>query len=200
MHLAFRSKQRIRKIKFVAALRKELSLPQLKLHIESDSSFSLHTAYPDKESGMLLIAGTGSVAMAKKRNGEIVKVGGFRSSSWRRRQRILIGLQALKYYSNVLQETEDKGKLFLRIKDALADSGIDSGAIRNKLYQNEICRRVLLRRFRFPPRRLLCKNILYDAACHLMEGVEILSEKVGNKCEPVLTLHGKVGPQGTHGS
>ena len=107
-----------------------------------------------------------------------------------------IGLQALKYYSSVLQETEEKGKLFLRMKDVFADSGIDSSAIRNKLYQNEIKPQDFAP-IVFDSLRDDCyaKNILYDAARHLMEGVEILWEKIGNKCEPVLTLHGKVGLQ-----
>jgi N-acetylglucosamine kinase-like BadF-type ATPase len=183
--------------KFAAALRKELSLPEIKLHIESDSSLTLHTAYPDKHSGLLLIAGTGSVAMAKKRNGEIIKIGGLGRLLGDEGSGYWIGLQALKYYCNVLQETEDEGKLFGRIKEKLHfEKESHYTALRHALYANEIKPQDFAP-IVFDSLRDDCyaKNILYDAARHLIEGVEILWEKVRNKCEPVLILHGKVGLQ-----
>jgi N-acetylglucosamine kinase-like BadF-type ATPase len=177
-------------LEFAAALKKEMHLPKVNIHIESDSSFSLQTAYPGDESGMLLITGTGSVAIAKKRNGELVKIGGWGRLLGDEGSGYWIGLEALKYYTKVVEGSEDTGKLFGRIKEKFTG---DFSQIRRQLYSGEMKPQDFAP-IVFDSLRDDCyaKDILYNASRHLSEGVEILWDLVKDECQPILTLHGKV--------
>lgn len=179
---------------FQEALQKELNLPQLKIYIESDSSFTLETAYPGDKSGMLLIAGTGSVAIAKKRNGEIVKVGGWGRLLGDEGSGYWIGLQALKHYCKVMDGAETAGELFVKIGEKLHDE-TDSylSPLRYKLYRDEIKPQhftpLVFASIESDP---AAEGILYEAGEYLMNNVKSLWNKVQRDCEPILRLHGAI--------
>jgi glucosamine kinase len=182
---------------FAHALRKELALPKLYLHIESDSSLTLASAFGGDNSGMLLIAGTGSVAMAKKKNGEILKVGGWGRLLGDEGSGYWIGLQALKSYCKNIDTGEKKGKLHKAMgKQLHAQIGDDLSLLRNKLYLGEILPQ------EFVPLIFECStsdhtagSIIMHAAERLFEAVDLLHQKVYQDCEPVLLLHGSVARQ-----
>lgn len=182
---------------FQQALCSELRLPELKPHIESDSSFTLETAYPGEKSGMLLIAGTGSVAIAKKGNGEIIKVGGWGRLLGDEGSGYWIGLQALKHYCKVMDGAENAGELFVKIGEKLhSESHSGLSLLRNKLYRDEIKPQhyapLVFEALANDP---AAEDILFDAAGNLMIDIETLWNKVKGVCEPMVTLHGAIARQ-----
>jgi N-acetylglucosamine kinase-like BadF-type ATPase len=182
---------------FALALRRELALPHLKLHIESDSSFTLTSAFPDDHSGILLIAGTGSIAIAKKQNGEIVKVGGWGRLLGDEGSGYWIGLQALKSYCKHIDTGEKKGKLFAAIEKQLYSQITgDLSLLRSKLYNAEILpqnfAQLVFEHFTDDHH---AEDIILHSAALLFETMDILHEKVYKECEPVLMLHGSIARQ-----
>ena len=182
---------------FAHALRKEIGIVNLIIHIESDSSFTLATAYPNDESGMLLIAGTGSVAIAKKRNGEIVKVGGWGRLLGDGGSGYWIGLQALKSFCRQIDEEDKSGKLFKAIQKKLFTLiGDDTTLLRNKLYKGELLPQEYAElTFEYITNDVNAENIILHAAELLFETVATLHHKVSKDCEPLLILHGSVARQ-----
>ncbi len=59
------------------ALQKLPEFSRAKIHIEGDGTLALKAAIADGEEGILLIAGTGSVAYAKSKSGHIERFGGY---------------------------------------------------------------------------------------------------------------------------
>ncbi|MFI5263455.1 MAG: N-acetylglucosamine kinase [Candidatus Kapaibacterium sp.] len=182
---------------FEQALQNELNLPELKIHSESDSSFALETAYPGNQSGMLLIAGTGSVAIAKKHNGEVVRVGGWGRLLGDEGSGYWIGLQALKHYCKVMDGAESAGELFVTIGQKLHDeTGSNLSPLRDKLYREEIKpQHYAPLVFESLPADSSAEDILFDAAGNLMIDLESLWNKVSAECEPIITFHGAIARQ-----
>jgi glucosamine kinase len=182
---------------FIDALRKALASTDLRIHIESDSSFALHTAYSASETGMLLIAGTGSVAIAKKKNSEIVKVGGWGRMLGDEGSGYWIGMQALKHYCRVLDGIENQGTLFLKIEEKFYNEGYaDFSSIRRNLYSYELkLQDYAPIVFEELARDLIAKRILDDAIHHLMIIVKALWIKSEDGCAPVLSIHGTIARQ-----
>lgn len=184
-------------VKFMGALRNQLKRPDLLLHVESDSSFTIETAYPDSRSGLLLIAGTGSVAVAKTRDAEIVKVGGWGRLLGDEGSGYWIGLQALKHYCKVIDGAENKGELFGRIGERLQDSNQSARSfLRNKLHFGELRPQdfatLVFESLEVDPS---AEEILLDAAANLMIDLETLWKKVEGSAEPEVTLHGSIARQ-----
>lgn len=181
---------------FVTILRKKLYLPEFNINIESDSSFTLDAAYPNEDSGLLLIAGTGSVAIAKERNGKIMKIGGWGRFLGDEGSGYWIGLQTLRYYCRVLDGIEEGGDLFERVQQILLlEAGQEFAVIRRKLYRNEI------KPQNFAPlvfnnvRDLHASDIIRDASFKLFNIITELWRKVKDECKPVITLHGQIAGQ-----
>lgn len=182
---------------FADALRKELNLPMLRLHVESDSSFALLTAYPDDRSGMLLIAGTGSVAIAKKTNGEIVKVGGWGRILGDEGSGYWIGLQAVKHYCKALDGIDERDHLFAAVEEKLQNEGaVDLGILRTKLYGHEMkMQEYAPLVFDAHSEDPAAEDILFEAAIKLSLEIESLLKKVEGKCEPIIALYGGIACQ-----
>ncbi|MEP7234467.1 MAG: BadF/BadG/BcrA/BcrD ATPase family protein [Ignavibacteriota bacterium] len=182
---------------FVKALRSELKLPELKLHVEGDSSFALETAYPGDASGMLLIAGTGSVAIAKTEEGDIVKVGGWGRLLGDEGSGYWIGLEVLRSYCSSIDLDETTGEFFLKTRKKLVELiGTDLSLLRSKLYSNQI------KPQDFAPLAFECaeqdedaNDIVLLAADLLATDVNVLWDKVEGECEPILMLHGTIASQ-----
>ncbi|MDP4219463.1 MAG: BadF/BadG/BcrA/BcrD ATPase family protein [Bacteroidota bacterium] len=179
---------------FISALRDHMQLQDLKIHIESDSSFALKTAYPNDESGMVLIAGTGSVAIARKKNGDIVKVGGWGRLLGDEGSGYWIGLQALKQYCKASDANENQGELFIRVEEVLQTKcGSDFAAIRRMLYQNELHPQDFAQLvFEYSDKDLAAKSIIEEAINALKAILFTLFAKVKEECNPTVTLHGTI--------
>ncbi len=182
---------------FALAFRKEIGLTNLKLHIESDSSFTLETVYPGDRSGILLIAGTGSVAIAKTKSGEIIKVGGWGRMLGDEGSGYWIGMQALKHFCKAMDGTDERDDLFAVMGENLNNElGNDLSLLRSKLYREEIMPQYFAPLvFESLPRDSAAENILLEAAVELTVAIQSLWEKVGDDCDRVVTLHGGIARQ-----
>ena len=187
---------------FDKALRAELKLPNLKLSIESDSAFTLETVYPQDSSGILLIAGTGSVAIARKKDSGIVKVGGWGRMLGDQGSGYWIGLQALKHFCRAIDGTDEKGDLFVGLGEKLNNEiGTDLSLLRAKLYGNEIKPQDYAPLvFEALPNDTNAENILLEAAAELTVLIQSLWEKVSEDCDRIVTLHGGIARQPFIGS
>ncbi len=182
---------------YESALRLELNLPDLKIYIEGDSSFALETAYPGDQSGMLLIAGTGSVAIAKTEDGDIIKVGGWGRLLGDEGSGYWIGLEVLKSYCTSIDLDETSGDLFRGIRKKLVEElGNDLSQLRSKLYSNEIKPQDFAPlAFEYAERDEDANDILLLGADLLATDVNVLWDKVEGECEPNLKLHGTIASQ-----
>ena len=179
---------------FAKALRAGLANKDLKLHIESDSRFTLDTAYPDEKSGMLLIAGTGSVALAKKHDGDIVKVGGWGRLLGDEGSGYWIGLEALKYYCDSIDFQEEDGSLFHSIRNRISSQiGSELSILREKLYDGSVKPQefapIVFENHERDPE---ADEILVSASELLYLTVAGLYDLVSDDCDPTLILHGSI--------
>ena len=174
---------------------------EINCQIQSDSIASLNAAYQSSESGYLLIAGTGSVAMARDRKGTLHKVGGWGRLLGDEGSGYWIGLQALKYVVKQLDlgnEVTGLGNstLFEAVQRSLhPETGGKFSVLRAKLYSNEINPAILAPVvFEFqddPP----AQKILQEGAIALANLIMLLRRKAEANVEPVITLHGSVCSQ-----
>jgi len=100
-----------------------LSLPKFSgtcIRIEGDASLTLKAALKENEDGMLLIAGTGSVAFARK-NGTVTRVGGWGPILSDEGSGYWIGLRALQHYVRSLDNEDEPDALHFATAAALPD-------------------------------------------------------------------------------
>jgi N-acetylglucosamine kinase-like BadF-type ATPase len=171
-----------------------MQLPDLKIHIESDSSFALKTAYPNDESGMVLIAGTGSVAIARKKNGDIVKVGGWGRLLGDEGSGYWIGLQAIKQYCKAVDANENQGELSKRVEEVLgAKCSSDFTEVRKMLYRNELHPQDFAPLvFESVDKDPAAQSIIEEAVNALTSILLTLTAKVKDECDSIVALHGTI--------
>jgi N-acetylglucosamine kinase-like BadF-type ATPase len=178
---------------FRAALRRKFSNADLPIHVESDSSATLNAAYPEEHmSGLLVIAGTGSVYLARTTDGEIVKIGGWGRLLGDEGSGYWVGIQALRHYCKALDAMEPQGVLFDAVAEQLEDvTGGDNALLRSKLYTNQ------LKPSEFAPIvfELIAKDevahmIALEATNHLARHIEALCEQVADRCDSNIAIHG----------
>jgi N-acetylglucosamine kinase-like BadF-type ATPase len=183
----------VKQNEFRTALRKEFALSTLPIHIESDSTITLQAAYPEEHlSGLLVIAGTGSVYLARTTDGEVVKTGGWGRVLGDEGSGYWIGLQALKHYCKALDGMEEQGALFEAISEQLEElTGGDMAQLRSQLYANQ------LKPSEFAPIvfDLISKDevahlITVEATNHLARHIEALCEQVADRCDSNIVIHG----------
>lgn len=178
---------------FRAALRREFGKMNLPIHIESDSSMCLKAAYPEEEmSGLVVIAGTGSVYLARTTDGDTVKIGGWGRILGDEGSGYWIGIQAMKHYCRVLDGIEPPGALFDAVAQRLeALTGGDSVKLRSLLYANE------LKPAEFAP--VVFESISSDETAHMIaleatnhvaRYIEALCEQVADRCDSNIAVHG----------
>lgn len=178
---------------FRSALRREFGNMNLPIHIESDSSVALKVAYPEADmSGLLVIAGTGSVYLAKTTDGEIVRIGGWGRVLGDEGSGYWIGLQALKHHCKAIDRMEPQGALFEAVSERLAELGSsDHTQLRSKLYSDQ------LKPAEFAPIVFdlisadeVAHIIALEATNHLARHIEALCEQVADRCDSNITIHG----------
>jgi N-acetylglucosamine kinase-like BadF-type ATPase len=188
---------------FVASLKTAFADKEINCQIQSDSISSLNAAYPNNESGYLLIAGTGSVAMARDRAGNLHKAGGWGRLLGDEGSGYWIGLQALKYFVKQIDlgvtisaSSTGNNTLFEAINSSLhPQTGGEFSVLRAKLYSNEIHPANLAPIvFEFqddPP----AQQILHEGAIALANLITVLRRKAEANIDPIITLHGSVCSQ-----
>ena len=170
-------------------------------YIEGDASCSLAAAYPNTESGYLLIAGTGSVAIGRDRNGKLYKTGGLGRLLGDEGSGYWIGLQALKWFVDLEDSAGSRvggcglrvGKLGEAINTFLQpETGGEFSVLREKLYSNEISPA------RLAPLVFQCSDdpialdILEQGATALARLITSVKAKADGNIEPIITLHGSL--------
>jgi glucosamine kinase len=178
---------------FRTALRKEFAMPTLPIHIDSDSLITLQAAYPEEDmSGLLVIAGTGSVYLAKTMDGEVVKIGGWGRVLGDEGSGYWIGLQALKHYCKSLDGMEEQGALFEAVSGQLEELvGGDWMQLRSKLYTNQLkVAEFAPTVFDLIPKDEVAHLIAVEATNHLARHIEALCEQVADRCDSNIAIHG----------
>ncbi len=166
----------------------------IRCHLESDSSFTLAAAYPNAESGLLLIAGTGSVAIGRNKEGAIYKAGGWGRMLGDEGSGYWLGLQALQYYTKAMDKGETEGALVRAIEATLEEAqAIDRGQLRAILYSGALNPSVFAPLLFTTISDPASHYILRQGANRLAELITILESKAS--FDSVLTLHGSVVEQ-----
>jgi N-acetylglucosamine kinase-like BadF-type ATPase len=108
------------------------------VHVQSDSTLSLGAAFPDGL-GLIVIAGTGSVAIGRTDNGAIVRVGGWGRLLGDEGSGHVIGLRALTHYARAIDGRDAAGKLFGAINRNLTELlQVDPRELRTAIARSEL--------------------------------------------------------------
>ncbi len=101
------------------AIRSPLSLGGAVLvHVEGDATLALNAALSHTESGVLLIAGTGSVAYARSKDGTLNRVGGLGPETSDEGSGYWIGLRGLRHYLRMLISTQHSDAFSIGVSQA----------------------------------------------------------------------------------
>ncbi len=185
----------IEQAEYESAIRNALPGFSLNIHVESDSSFSLKAAYPEEsDSGLLTISGTGSVHLAKQGDGSITKIGGWGRLLGDEGSGYWLGLQALKHYTRATDGIEPVGVLAENIAAVIdAECNGDRSVMRRMLYANEMSPAD------FTTLVIECassddiaRDMISDAALSLAQDIRFLWDMVGENCNDIITMHGKM--------
>jgi N-acetylglucosamine kinase-like BadF-type ATPase len=108
------------------------------VHVQSDSTLSLGAAFPEGQ-GLIVIAGTGSVAIGRTETGAIVRVGGWGRLLGDEGSGHVIGLKALKHYARAIDGRDAAGKLFGAINKSLMELlQVDPRELRTAIARSEL--------------------------------------------------------------
>jgi N-acetylglucosamine kinase-like BadF-type ATPase len=178
---------------FVRLFIKHFCDKEVRAIVEADSSFTLKAAYPNNESGYLLICGTGCVAIVQTIDGRTIKVGGWGRMLGDEGSGYWIGLEALKYYTRVVDSAETGGRLFERIEqEAESRYHGDIRELRSALYAGSL-NPAILAQFVFElSDDEAARMIIQVGARHLASQVRLLERRAEGRIANVLTLHGSV--------
>lgn len=108
------------------------------VQVQSDSTLSLGAAFPHGP-GIIVIAGTGSVAIGRTDDGAIVRVGGWGRLLGDEGSGHVIGLNALKHYARAIDGRDEAGSLFRAVSRALTGKlQVDPRELRTIITRNEL--------------------------------------------------------------
>jgi N-acetylglucosamine kinase-like BadF-type ATPase len=157
-----------------------LSLPEFsdaRIHIEGDATLALKAALAESEEGVLLIAGTGSVAYARSGNGAIHRVGGWGPETSDEGSGYWIGLRALRHYLRMVVAGNQNDELFLAVKASLPEYVSSPREIANLLEREPLFPASLAPAvFEHPSEAAM--SIIREGAVCLSAMIEEVSEKL----------------------
>lgn len=107
--------------------------------VQSDSSLSLDAAFRNGQPGLIVIAGTGSVALGRAADGVIIRVGGWGRVLGDEGSGHAIGLAALKHFTRVFDGRDTSGALFTALNKLLESRySLEPTVIRTLIARNEL--------------------------------------------------------------
>ena len=177
---------------FRAALRREFNNATLPIQVESDSLVTLQAAYPEDDmSGLLVIAGTGSVYLARTMDKEVVKIGGWGRLLGDEGSGYWVGLHALKHYCKATDGMEQQGALYEAVAEELESMvGDDRTKFRSMLYANTIKPSEFAQMVMdLIPKDEMAHMIAVEATNHLARHIEALCELVADRCDGNIAIH-----------
>ena len=148
------------------------------VHVQGDASLSLGAAFGD-EPGVIVIAGTGSVAIGKTSEGHLVRVGGWGRLLGDEGSGYAIGLAALRHFVRAHDGRDSGGLLFGALSASLAAKmEIDPRELRSALSRSEIKpsdhARIVFETINDP----VSAQIIAEAANDLAEIITVCSKQV----------------------
>ncbi len=159
------------------------SLPEFsdaRIHIEGDATLALKAAVAEGEEGVLLIAGTGSVAYARSIDGVIHRVGGWGPETSDEGSGYWIGLRVLRHYLRMVVLGHPSDALFVAVTKSLPEFVTSPREIANLLEREPLFpARLAPVVFECSDRSGDAMVIIREAAECLRAMVEEVSEKLG---------------------
>jgi N-acetylglucosamine kinase-like BadF-type ATPase len=108
------------------------------VQVQSDSTLSLDASFPQSP-GVIVIAGTGSVAIGRADEGSIVRVGGWGRLLGDEGSGHALGLDVLKHYTRVIDGRDKGGSLYAMIEAVLRNRlQADPREIRSAVARSEL--------------------------------------------------------------
>ncbi len=101
-----------------------LALPEFsdaRIHIEGDATLALKAALATSDEGVLLIAGTGSVAYARAKDGTMHRVGGWGPETSDEGSGYWIGLRVLRHYLRTIVSGTQNDELSIAVTGSLPE-------------------------------------------------------------------------------
>lgn len=108
------------------------------VHVQSDSTLSLRAAYPSGGSGVMLIAGTGSVALGRDDAGGVHQLGGWGRVLGDEGSGHFIGLHALRHYTRVCDGREASTALSEQLKESIRKHASSDRELRTLIARDEL--------------------------------------------------------------
>jgi N-acetylglucosamine kinase-like BadF-type ATPase len=132
--------------------------------------------------------------MAKTKEGNIAKIGGWGKVYGDEGSGHWIGVRALKHFCDILDGVREADMLFVNTREFIGGLvGYDEKSIRNALYHNTIKAADLAPIvIHLAQDEVTANTILREGAEMLSQKIRLLYEKIEQKCHPVLTFHGGV--------
>ncbi len=150
------------------AIREIVGDPNLPIHIEGDASLTLNVALEANESGVLLIAGTGSALLARAESGEVHLFGGLGPNVGDEGSGYWIGYQGLQHF-RLSESNGNRDQLSDAIRTHLSDQ-----ARNNSEFLADLIKAKLVRPSEFAPIVFMLSGldanagrIIREAAHHL---------------------------------
>jgi N-acetylglucosamine kinase-like BadF-type ATPase len=158
-----------------------LEIGEVRVHVEGDATLALKAALSGSDEGVLVIAGTGSVAYARSKDGTMNRVGGWGPETSDEGSGYWIGLRVLRHYLRMFISGNTKDALFIAVTEALPEHVSSPREIANLLEREPL----------FPASLALvafeCANqsegamaIIREAADRLSEMIVEVSEKLAH--------------------
>jgi N-acetylglucosamine kinase-like BadF-type ATPase len=149
------------------------------VHIEGDATLALKAALGGSREGVLLIAGTGSVAYAQSGTGSLNRVGGWGPETSDEGSGYWIGLRVLRHYLRMFISGNKKDEFFMAVTEALPEHVSSPREIANLLEREPLFPASLaLVAFECADRSEGAMAIIREAADRLSEMIVEVSEKL----------------------
>ncbi len=157
-----------------------LALPEFsdaRIHIEGDATLALKAAVAESEEGVLLIAGTGSVAYARSIDGAIHRVGGWGPETSDEGSGYWIGLRVLRHYLRSIVSGKENDELSKTVTKLLPEHVSSPREIAN-LLEREPLFPARLAPAVFESESEAAMGIIREGAECLSQMIEEVSEKL----------------------
>jgi glucosamine kinase len=166
------------------AIKAQQSIGDVRVHIEGDATLALNAALSGSDEGVLVIAGTGSVAYARSKDGTMNRVGGWGPETSDEGSGYWIGLRVLRHYLRMFISGNTKDALFIAVTEALPEHVSSPREIANLLEREPL----------FPASLAL---VAFECANQSEGAMAIIREAADRLSEMIAEVSGKLGSRRT---
>jgi glucosamine kinase len=159
------------------AIKAQQSIGDVRVHVEGDATLALKAALSGSGEGVLVIAGTGSVAYARASDGTISRVGGWGPETSDEGSGYWIGLRVLRHYLRTIVSRTQNDALSIAVKAALPEHVSSPREIANLLEREPLFPASLAPAV-FESQSEAAMGIIREGAERLSAMIEEVSEKL----------------------